>query len=582
MRAKEDLIQSLIDDGYLKNPRIIDAFRAIDRADFVRPERLDEAYGNYPLPIGEGQTISQPLTVAFMLELLDPQPGEKILDIGAGSGWTTALLAYLVSQGENPRQTQNPKSKTQNGRVLGIERVGELCGFGQKNLAKYFDESRAKIICGDGTLGYAEEAPYDKILAGAAASREIPQAWRDQLKIGGRIVAPVEGSIWLFTKKPASAQSHGKTQWEEKEFPGFSFVPLVRDKEPKTKDESKNPAGSLSTKANGKPRTKLTTTALVFSLLILGLLSNEIYRPHAAFSNSKSIEIPQGFGSRKIAELLKKEGVIRSKSAFIIYVTLKNKASQLKPGNYVFSRAAIPKIVGDLVRGGTNERMIIIPEGWSVKDIATYLEREGIVSSEDFLAVAEHQELNNFKFLEAIPAKATLEGFLFPDTYRIFKDAKPEDIAIKMLENFDRKVTPELRQEINRQGKTLFKIITMASLIEKEVRKDEDRVLVSGILWKRLKIGMALQVDATITYLTDKKDTKVSREETKIDSPYNTYKYPGLPAGPIANPGLSAIRAAIYPKDSPYLYYLSAPDGRTIFSRTLEEHNAAKAKYLAR
>ena len=120
----------------------------------------------------------------------------------------------------------------------------------------------------------------------------------------------------------------------------------------------------------------------------------------------------------------------------------------------------------------------------------------------------------------------------------------------------------------------------MASLIEKEVISDNDRALVSGILWKRIDNGIPLQVDATVTYIIGKKTTKISIEETKIDSPYNTYAYKGLPIGPIANPGLSAIHAALYPKSSSYLYYLSASDGTTIYSRTFEEHNKAKVKYL--
>ena len=149
-----------------------------------------------------------------------------------------------------------------------------------------------------------------------------------------------------------------------------------------------------------------------------------------------------------------------------------------------------------------------------------------------------------------------------------------------MQDNFDKKITPELREEIQQQGKTIFEIVTMASLIEKEVREKEEKEIVSGILWKRLENKIPLQVDATITYITGKKTTKISKEETQIDSPYNTYKYLGLPPGPICNPGIDSIEAAIYPKSSEYWYYLSTAEGKVIFSKTLEEHNLAKAKYL--
>ena len=205
----ENLINSLIKGGYLKTPKIIEAFKNIDRQNFVLEENKNNPYTNTPLPIGFGQTISQPLTVAFMIELLEPKPGEKILDIGAGSGWTCALLAHLVG-GE--------------GMVIGIERIPELKEMADKNVGKYnfTEKGIVKIISADGSRGYKKEAPFNKIIAGAAARGETPVAWKEQLKIGGRIVAPVENSIITISKT-------AKDEYSYEEYFGFSFVPLIRD-----------------------------------------------------------------------------------------------------------------------------------------------------------------------------------------------------------------------------------------------------------------------------------------------------------------------------------------------------------------
>lgn len=219
----ENLIESLIKDGYLKTASIIDAFKKIDRADFVPEDCKADACVNAPLPIGFDQTISQPLTVAFMLELLEAKPGEKILDIGAGSGWTCAFLAHIVSGGELISNIKNQMSKI-NGKVIGIERIVELKEMAEKNVAKYdfIKKGTAEIVLADGSKGYKKEAPYDKIIAAAAAQSDVPLNWRKQLKIGGRIVAPVENSVIVIDKV-------AKNKYNQKEYFGFSFVPLIKD-----------------------------------------------------------------------------------------------------------------------------------------------------------------------------------------------------------------------------------------------------------------------------------------------------------------------------------------------------------------
>lgn len=203
---KDDLIELLIKEEYLKTPAIIEAFRKIDRFDFVIDYLKTEAYRNSPLGIGFGQTISQPLTVAVMLELLQPEPGQKILDIGSGSGWSTALLCEIVGGG---------------GKVYGVEIVPELSEFGRKNVSHYnfVRQGIAEFFCADGSKGLPEKAPFDRIIS-AAASHQIPEAWKEQLKIGGRLVLPMNQSLWLVVRK-------AENDFEIKEYPGFIFVPLI-------------------------------------------------------------------------------------------------------------------------------------------------------------------------------------------------------------------------------------------------------------------------------------------------------------------------------------------------------------------
>lgn len=217
--TNEDLVQSLVAEGYLKTQAIIDAFLKIDRAHFVPQEEMQFAYRNEPLSIGFGQTISQPLTVAFMIELLAPQQGEKILDIGAGSGWQSALLAEIVRP--HGMEIESVGRKKIFPCVVAVERVHEIIEIMKKNLSAYeFEEHDIiKIYEGDGSLGMPKFAPYDKIIAAASADK-IPDAWKKQVRVGGKIVAPVRDTIVVLEKKNTEL-------FEERVFFGFSFVPLL-------------------------------------------------------------------------------------------------------------------------------------------------------------------------------------------------------------------------------------------------------------------------------------------------------------------------------------------------------------------
>lgn len=298
------------------------------------------------------------------------------------------------------------------------------------------------------------------------------------------------------------------------------------------------------------------------------------------------VKVEKGDSAQTIADNLVKASLIKRPFIFRLYVFLALGQYSLKTGEYELSpKMSIREIADSMILGGANEVLITIPEGFTLKQIEDRLVQAKLVKP---------NELINFKFslnippiLSDKPKNASLEGYLFPDTYRFFsaqggsapggKDSL-SDITSKMIANLNIKLTPDLKSAIKNLSYNTHQILIMASLIEKEVTSDSDREIISGILWKRLKAGVPLQVDATLVYITGRKE--ISEADKKINSPYNTYYYRNLPKGPICNPGLSAIRAAIFPKASNYWYYLSAKDGTTIFSKTLEEHNYNKAKYL--
>ncbi|MDO8557666.1 MAG: endolytic transglycosylase MltG [bacterium] len=300
--------------------------------------------------------------------------------------------------------------------------------------------------------------------------------------------------------------------------------------------------------------------------------------------------ITKGESLEKIASNLVKASLIRRKEFFVYYAYYKKEWQKLQAGEYALRRDMnIPEILAAFVEGKVvpDEIAITFPEGFSVRDMDALLVKNELL------------RLGVFRLVSG-----DWEGYLFPDTYRFNKDVSATTIRDVMLVNFKVKFTAQMRKDAELllgrlrlyndlardcrdRGRLLEDsvcvgdaIVTMASLIEKEVRNMDDMKMVSGILWKRMTLGIPLQVDATIVYLTNKKNGEVLLEDLKIASPYNTYLNRGLPPAPIANAGLKALTAAIYPTESEYLYYLSKPTGETVFSKTLEEHNIAKAKFL--
>lgn len=281
-----------------------------------------------------------------------------------------------------------------------------------------------------------------------------------------------------------------------------------------------------------------------------------------SFDGVKTITIRQGESADEVAHMLLHEGLIRQRFDFLLYLKFTGKDTKIKPGIYSFQEPlSAPRIAAQII-GNSAERTIRIPEGWTKFEIARYLERERVVAQGNFIKAADGKE-----------------GYLFPDTYRIFQNVSAEELVNLFEKTFNQKIEP-LRADIEQRKIPLSDIVIMASLIEKESSGSDDRAIISGILWKRLGVNIPLQVDATLSYLTGKTSLDLTTDDLNIDSPYNTYRYPGLPQGPIGNPGLESIKAATYPQQTPYWFYLHDKEGRVYYAKTFDEHKENKIKYL--
>ena len=302
--------------------------------------------------------------------------------------------------------------------------------------------------------------------------------------------------------------------------------------------------------------------AVLFFVFFLVFLPSYLNRPTNNFPLNTEIVVSQGLSHTQIAETLKTQNAIRSVTLFNWYLKRNHEGDFIKAGTYVFNNSmTTSEVAAALVKGDYEITSIRItfPEGFNTNDLLMYLPND-----------MTYETSNNIE---------SLEGYLFPDTYFITENMTLDDIIELMTENFKTKMS-ELDQEIASSHLTLEEIITLASLIEREAGDLESKKIVSGILQNRLEIGMALQVDAVFDFLLGKESSELTEEDLMIDSPYNTYLYPGLPKGPIANPGLDSIRAVFEPTETDYLYYLTAPDGTFYYSRTFEEHKMNKFRYL--
>lgn len=342
--------------------------------------------------------------------------------------------------------------------------------------------------------------------------------------------------------------------------------------------------------------------ALLFILLALGFglyFFSKVSQPRTYYSKAAIFEVDKGESAGSVGKRLQEEKIISSSLAFRLFLILRGNPV-IQAGRFSLdSSLSLREIVERLSLGKAtaDEVQLTFMEGDTASEYAAQLKAAGIAAGANFLAgVKDFSRQDDYGFLADKPKLAGLEGYLFPDTYRFSKEASADAIIDKLLSNFDRKLTPELRAEISKTGRTIFGVVTMASLVEGEVGRnvsagtklsaadikklDEERKLVAGVFYNRLSFNMPLQSDATLSYITGVKKSRASLADTEIKSPYNTYLHAGLPPGPIGNPSLESIIAAAYPSSTDYLYFLSKPDGEAVFSKTLEGHNANKAKYL--
>jgi UPF0755 protein len=285
------------------------------------------------------------------------------------------------------------------------------------------------------------------------------------------------------------------------------------------------------------------------------------------------IQVQENMTAADIADVLYQKGIIHNRLWFRIMVMKNGQASQLKQGLYYLdSHMSMDELLDKIASGKSEAIRFVVPEGYSVQQIARDLEKQHIVKAADFLAAANRADLLYPYMNGNRSVSYRTEGFLYPDTYFIPMDMSADKIVSMMLKEFDSNLTTDMRDKISAMNLSIYQFTTLASLVEKEAKYDEDRYLIAAVFRKRLELGMPLQSDACISYVMGVSKATYSIEETKLDSPYNTYVYPGLPPGPIANAGMASMKAVLDAPPTDYLFFVADADGHNHFSQTYEEH----------
>lgn len=337
-----------------------------------------------------------------------------------------------------------------------------------------------------------------------------------------------------------------------------------------------------------KKKVKMIALVVVAIFILIGIiLGISMLKEYGSSGVGKgeevTIEIKQGQGAWDIADTLKEEGLIKYRIVFLLKTRSVGAAAKLHYGTFsLYKGSGLETIIENLTTGGAlkEEKMLTIPEGYTIELIAQKVEKEGFCTADEFLAAVEKDY--DYWFLDSIPEDADviyrLQGFLYPDTYAIGQDMTAEDIVEVMLKEFDKKFTKDMKAKADKLGKSIYEVVTEASIIQCETKLDKERVMVAGVIKNRLEKKMRLQIDPTFLYPLTNGLYNIENptyEHTRLDSPYNTYQNYGLPVGPISSPGLPSLEAALNPTEHEYLYYhtdKTKNDGSHIFTKTYQEH----------